>query len=155
MKISPLQLNQYFITDLMFTVNREHKPDVPVKLTVSDLDVQPTCLAHKDKPRAWQVTLRITQKPVPEANAPYSFSMELVGFFEVAEAYPAEKVAALVKTNGSSILYGAAREILKSATAMGPFRLVLLPTVSFYTDETKKVLSGKTTPAPAPAAKVD
>ncbi len=155
MKISPLQLNQYFITDLLFTANRDHNPAAPVKLKATDLDVQPTCLPNKDNPRAWQVTLRITQKPIAEANAPYSFSLEVVGFFEVAETYAAEKVAAFVETNGTSMLYGAARAILKTVTATGPYVPVLLPTVSFYTPETKKVLAGKAAPKlpPAPAAK--
>jgi preprotein translocase subunit SecB len=37
----------------------------------------------------------------------------------------------IVKTNGTSILYGAAREIIREMTARGGYRPILIPTASF------------------------
>jgi preprotein translocase subunit SecB len=45
----------------------------------------------------------------------------------------------IVKTNGTSILYGAAREIIKDMTARGGYRPILIPTASFAEIKTESV----------------
>lgn len=140
MNASPLQLRNYFISDLSLTANREYKPKEPIQLTMEHLLVEPGFIQDKDDARKWQVQLNISQKAVPEANSPYLFSLEMVGFFDVLKNCPNDKVEALVKTNGPSVLYGAAREILRALMAHGPFYPLLLPTASFYTPDMVKKL---------------
>jgi preprotein translocase subunit SecB len=102
-------------------------------------------IQNKDDARKWQVQVKIQQKPVPDANAPYSFLLEMVGFFDIAKKYPEEKIDAMVKTNGPSVLYGAAREILRTLMSHGPFCPIILPTGSFYTPDLVEKLKTKTT----------
>jgi preprotein translocase subunit SecB len=140
MKSAALQLRRYFVTELSVTANRQHEPGKPITLTDENLVVKQDFLSQKDDPRRWQVTLRIQQQGGPSTNAPYSFTIELVGFFSVANNYPEEKVEWMVRTNAVSVLYSTAREVLRGAMSQGPFCPLLLPTVSFYTPETKKML---------------
>ena len=58
--------------------------------------------------------------------------MEIVGLFQVAADYPADKVPWMVETNATSVLYGTAREMLRSVMTTGPYPPLLLPTGSFY-----------------------
>lgn len=139
MKSAALQLRRYFVTDLGVTANRQHEPGKPMTLSDENLVVKQDFLPQQDDPRRWQVTLRIQQQGGPSTNTPYSFTIELVGFFSVANNYPEEKVEWMVRTNAVSVLYSTAREVLRGAMSQGPFCPLLLPTVSFYTPEIKKM----------------
>lgn len=141
MKSAALQLNYYFVTELSVTANREHDPKKPVTLTDENLVVTPDILPDQNDPRRWQVTLRIQQQAGPDVNAPYFFTVELTGFFSVASNFPEDKAEWMVRTNATSVLYSTAREVLRSAMSQGPFCPLLLPTVSFYTPDTTKLLN--------------
>ncbi len=149
MKTSPLQLEHYFVSDLHFAVN--HTFDVTKKVDLSDdqfvVDAASQC--DKKSPEKWQVTLRVKHHPVVSANAPYSFTLEVVGFFLVLPAYPHDKER-LVKTNGPTILYGIAREIVRNITSSGPHPGVLIPSVSFFEPLPTPAATAATTPTVAP-----
>jgi preprotein translocase subunit SecB len=132
MNNSPLQLKRYFVTELSLTANKEFDPKMEVKVGMDNLIVAPALLADTSDPRQWQVTLRIQQQSGHEANAPYFCTLEIVGFFRLQDDYPEEKIEWMVQTNATSVLYSAAREILRGVMAQGPYLPVLLPTVSFY-----------------------
>ena len=66
---------------------------------------------------------------------PYHFKIKLVGLFRCHYGQADVDAEAFVRTNGSSILYGIARETLRSITSVGPWGDMLLPTVSFYAPE--------------------
>jgi precorrin-4 methylase len=56
-----------------------------------------------------------------------------VGIFAFLDgAVTSEKEEQFVQVNGSSILYGAAREFLRSMTTLGPWGSAIIPGVSFY-----------------------
>lgn len=137
---SQLQLNNYFLTEISVKANRLHDPTKEVKLRMSDIDITPVFLPHKDDNRKWQITLRVQQEMGTETNTPYFFTVEMVGFFTVQTKCPDKNVQWLAQTNGPSVLYSTIREILRSTTAQGPFCPLLLPTVSFYTPETNQML---------------
>ena len=147
MKNSPLQLRRYFVTELSLTANKEFDPKKEIKLGVESLVVAPALLADASDPRQWQVTLRIQQQPSPEANAPYFSTLEIVGFFRLQDDYPAEKIEWMVQTNATSVLYSAAREILRAAMAQGPYPPVILPTLSFYSPRPEKQPAAPAEPA--------
>jgi preprotein translocase subunit SecB len=132
MNNSPLQLKRYFVTELSLTANKEYDPKKEFKFDVENTLVTPALLSDETDQRQWQVTLRIKQQPGPDANAPYFSALEIVGFFCLDESYPEDKIEWMIQTNATSVLFSAAREILRSATAQGPYPPILLPTVSFY-----------------------
>lgn len=47
-------------------------------------------------------------------------------FIEVRPGFPADHLQRAVETNGPSMLFGAAREILRSATGRGPYGPLLI-----------------------------
>ncbi len=140
MKISPLQLERYFATDFHFTANRQFDAEKPLEITDGQFSVQANVLHNKEETRKWQITLQIKYQPAASANAPHSFSLEIVGFFEVASAFPEDKTDQMVRINGASMLYGIAREIVRDLTSRGPHAAMMLPSVSFF-EPAKKAMS--------------
>jgi preprotein translocase subunit SecB len=116
------------------TSNPEHKPGERVRLDFDDLMIEATT---EDVPQEkggplWRVALRVRQNVTdPDKNSPYNFAIALLGTFKAHPKFPADKVRHAVEVNGSSILYGAARQILRQAMANGPYTPLLLPCASF------------------------
>jgi preprotein translocase subunit SecB len=145
MKPSQLELQNYFITALSLTANRNYDGQKQRAPCVSDLQVEPFPRPDEKDARHWQVTVKITYRPGPDVNAPYHFAVEIVGLFQVVAQVEADKVEWLVETNATSVLYSTAREILRSAMNTGPYPPLLLPTGSFY--EPKKAVPVESKPA--------
>lgn len=138
MKPAPLRLQNYFLTELHLQARSNFKSGEPAEWNEKGFCVTP---AHRllpadgDKPRCWETTLEIGHQPAPDDNFPYSFQLKLVALFEEKPAMGAmepELRERIIKINGSSMLYGAAREIVRAATGRGPYSAVLLPSVSFF-----------------------
>lgn len=135
MKLAPLQLERYFLTDLTCQANPQFKADKEIKFQEKDLEVAAAVSPIKDKPQQWQVSLNIKLQPAPDANSPYSFCLNLVGVIcWVGPEQPEDKLEAILRTNGPSMLYGVAREMARDLTARGPFPALVLPSVSFIPD---------------------
>lgn len=132
MKTSPLQLDNYFVSELHFAVNHAFDAAKVPDLSDDQFVVDAASLQDEKSPEKWQVTVRVKHQPIATTNAPYSFTLEVVGFFNVLPAYAHDK-ARLVKTNGPTILYGIAREVVRNITSSGPHPGVLIPSVSFFT----------------------
>lgn len=131
----PLACLGYFVTTLAVVANPKHNRKEEIKLTSDDLSVTAKCASVEKSARRWQVQLSIRQMAKLEKNAPYNFRLTLFGLFEVIHAFPAEHEERLVETNATSMLMGAAREVLRSAMSSGPYAPMLLPTWSFYHPE--------------------
>ena len=136
-KLAPLKCHGFFVTELMVAANPEYDKKKPNALLFGDLQIDSTAkpVSKKFDGRLWQVILQIQQNVGPDKNAPYNFSITLVGHFEVHPQFPPDKAKQLVEVNGSSILYSSARQILKDAMHNGPFSALDLPTVSFLDAE--------------------
>ena len=132
---SPLQLMRYFVTECHVTASKQFKPEERMIVDGDLLEVEPACKAVKNS-RHWEVRLRIKFQPGPEVNTPYFFTLEVVGFFQVLPNFPEEKVKPLVQTNGPSVLYGIAREVVREMTGRGPFPQMFLPSVAFAPPKT-------------------
>jgi preprotein translocase subunit SecB len=131
MKLSPLQLLEYFVADFHFTLNGRFDPKKGLELKVEELDATPRCDRHVDNQPKWTVVLELKYQPSAETNTPYIFSIVLVGLFEVSKGVKDDLVDRLVRTNGASVLYGIARELIREQTARGPDGPLILPTASF------------------------
>ena len=125
-----LRCHGYFVTGLMLTANSDYDQKKPTALNFEDLKIEPAADA-----------LQVQQNVEADKNAPYNFSVGLVGTFEVHPKFPADKIKEMVSVNGSSILYSAARQILREVMNNGPFPALDLPTVRFLE---------KDKPAPTP-----
>jgi preprotein translocase subunit SecB len=134
MKLAPLQLEAYFLTDLSFRANQEFDKTKPVAFQEPDLAVLTGIQPDKNLDRRWQVTLNIKLQSRPEANSPYFFALNLVGIVWAAAELPPDRLPLLLATNGPAMLYGVAREVVRDLTSRGPFPPLSLPSISFLPD---------------------
>jgi preprotein translocase subunit SecB len=132
MKAAQIQLTNYFVSELQFAANRDFKPDNPCNVTADELQVAHQASPKGENKRQWQITLRIALNASPESNSPYSFLTEMIGFIDVAESVSDDYIERFARINGTSLVFAAAREIIKAATARGPFKPLMLPTVTFW-----------------------
>lgn len=140
MRPSPLLLERYFFSEVALTASKEFKPEELVRITDEYIKVEHRTKGTDAESRLWECTLRVQFQAPPEANAPYAFVVECVGLFKIANAWPSEKDEWLAKTNAPAVLFGMAREFIRSLMCAGPFSAILLPTVNF-TDAADKVVS--------------
>ena len=81
---------------------------------------------------AWTTSLLLEFTPTDGDNSPYKFRVGLFGVFRCAKNLPpgldAEK---MVGINGTSVLYGIARELIQSLTEKAFWGGLTLPTMSF------------------------
>ena len=134
---SPLKCHGYFLTGLTLIANPEYDKKKPTLLKFEDLKVDPSAnaLPEEQGKKLWRVALQIQQNVEPDKNAPYNFSIALVGTFEVHSKFPADKAKELAAVNGCSVLYSTARQILREAMYNGPFPALDLPTVRLIETE--------------------
>lgn len=142
---SRLLLNYYFVEEISCKANVDHDPRRAYGMGLNDITVESDVLAGKKKADGWQVRLTVFHQTEGKSNSPYSFRISIVGFFQVDDKYPVDRAEWLVKTNAPSVLYSIARDNIKKATSDGPWRCILLPTVSFYTEEMKALINKKST----------
>ncbi len=132
MKLSPLHLTDYFITELHFSANSKFDPKQDVHIQPEDFQIGVEAKPNKDNNRRWQVVLKLQHQPAAEANVPCRLTVEIVGYFIVLEGVPDERIERLVQTNGPSMVYGILREVVRDTSARGPYPPVMLPSTSFY-----------------------
>jgi len=156
MKVSPIQLTDYFLTDLRLSANPKFDAKQEVSISFDNFEVTIEASHAPKSKRDWQICLKLNHQPPAGANVPYRFNAEIVGFLLVHPEFPEDRIERLVKTNGASMLFGALREIIRDSTARGPYSALFLPSTSFYEPETKVTsVSSKAPPAaqtpPTPA----
>ena len=129
---TPLSLIGYAVLKAGMKTNPSFRPDQPSVFTFDNLKIQNALKKEPDEQNpAWIVSLAIELAPKPEDNMPYELDIQMIGFFSVAEGCSAGFAKELVVVNGSSILFGTAREFLRTLTSSGPHPSIVLPTVSF------------------------
>lgn len=143
MKFSHLQLTRYLVPEISVSANSAFNPGKSVEVDAEQLTVHSVVAPLKDqkgsKDHSWLMEMSVTQCLKEKQNFPYTFKVSLVGVFLCKDGLPPSlEEERFVRTNGSSVLYGAAREILRSITTLGPWGEVLLPSVSFVEDEVSK-----------------
>jgi preprotein translocase subunit SecB len=148
MKISPLQLQQYFVTEFHFTLNSSYKADQGLKLIADELHTISDCKMVAGTPRRWVVTLELKYQPAADTNTPYIFTLGLVGMYEISPQFDEGKIDRLIHTNGPSVLFGIAREIVREQTARGPDGPFILPSASFLPEESGDQDVPPTSPPP-------
>src|SRR5687767_7567916 len=92
MKISPLQLTEYFVTEFHFTLNSTFKPEQPLQLVLDELVVVKDCKSVGGDMRRWIVTMDLKYQPAADTNTPYIFSLALVGMFEISPKFEEARI---------------------------------------------------------------
>ncbi len=138
MRISDLKLERCFFSK----INVEAAPAGISHSKKGIFETSTEIVPVKEKEHSWQVTLTVRLASVTGSEpSPYVGELKVVGIFQVAPEYPAEKKDILVSVNGPAVLYGMAREMISNITARGPYPMICLPTVTFidqYPQQTPK-----------------
>jgi preprotein translocase subunit SecB len=135
MKLAPLQLADYFLTDLTLQANPGFDPEKPVDDCIEFLHVTPHVAQVKDlaeKGSEWLVSLEIAQKTPDGQNLPYAFSLRIQGTVSASPHLLGTTLQRAIHANGPAMLFGAAREIIRAATGRGPWPAVIIPSTNFF-----------------------
>jgi len=143
---TPIKLEEYFFPVVQVVADpsaEEEDQGFKYKAEVS--------LSHNEEEDLYQVAVEISSIPEgKDQKQHYTINLVVIGLFRVASDFP--NIGKLLYVNGSSILYGAAREFLITITSRGPWEALRLPTHSFLEqyeseagkdEETKKQKSSK------------
>ncbi len=129
-----LDLRQYFIKEMRFAVNENFDRAKFASQDYTYPELSCSVIEHNSEgnPREWQFELRVESPELGHGvDLPYSIAVVLSGQFVVEDGYAEEQVSVLARTNGPSVLYSAAREIILNTTARTGFPPTKLPTVRF------------------------
>jgi preprotein translocase subunit SecB len=136
MNLAPLQLTDYFLTHLSLDSNPDFNSAKPADDPVESLTVIPECSLSdykEEQGSEWLVALEITQTIPEGVNLPYSFALHMHGFVLASPHLEGAMLKRTVHANGPSMLFGAAREIIRAATGRGPWPAVIIPSTNFLT----------------------
>ena len=137
MKLSPLQLAYYRVVELSVASRMKIDRDQPASDAVfsemkASLEIHHDVEDDTPVTTAWTTSLLLEFAPPDGDNSPYDFRVGLFGVFRCAKNLPpgldAEK---MVGINGTSVLYGIARELIQGATGNAFWGGLTLPTMSF------------------------
>jgi preprotein translocase subunit SecB len=157
MQLSPLQLEDYLLKDLRFSLNSPltEIPAESVSYDPLDIEVNAVVEMRGNDPLSWRCELTVRSRDEKEGTYPYTFSVVYVGFFKVVKDFPPESVQQMAKVNSPVLLYGAAREAIMYLTGRGRNPAVLLPSITFLEPPARIVLSkGTSRKASKKAAKL-
>ncbi|WP_081887600.1 protein-export chaperone SecB [Verrucomicrobium sp. BvORR034] len=134
MKLSPIQLLEYHVIHLDVEACATFDQERPMDLDSADLEVSSETKMLDDgaEPR-WAVSLTVRHEPVEGKNVPYRLLVELVGLVSAIPKTVDDALEHAIAVNGPSMLFGAAREILRDTTARGPYGPIVVPSASFFT----------------------
>lgn len=135
----PLELKKYFFPYVRVAADAEYessekeiKPNFEVRTSVEQDPIN----------HIYQVVIEIMVEPEDEkSKIPYSIHLIAVGLFAVNEKFSDPEK--LLKINGASMLYSAAREFIITVTSRGPWPHVIIPTVSFLPQKKKQIKGEK------------
>jgi len=131
MRSSPLALTEYFTVHLSFSAIPAFEGDKEVTLSPADVDVTTQEFTNQEDVRKRALQLSVDLREEVRERFPYEFGISLLGYFEIDEAWPSESVDVLFSSNAPALLYSAARHAIATATGTGPYRKVILPSVTF------------------------
>lgn len=123
----PLQLRQYFFTQIECNANPDYDPTgntmgskVDCKFAVNPVDGQADALG---------IELVAWLDAETSENSPYTFKISAYGVLNIAPGTPLEAAMQLAHLSGAQILVGAAREEIARITSRGPWGAFMLPII--------------------------
>jgi preprotein translocase subunit SecB len=137
MNLAPLQLADYFITELSLKANPDFYSSKPADDGVESLSVIPQYSQSKDNGdhgTEWLVSLEISHTIPESANFPYAFTLRIQGTVIASPHLTGARLQRAMHANGPAMLFGAAREIIRAATGRGPWPAVIIPSTNFLSN---------------------
>lgn len=143
MKPSPLELYDYKLTCLRIEQAGSERSMSPKRsdgrVSLDDAKVRASVdIGEPDAPsgeegdaRHFAIRLRIFVQPEPGKAFPYTIEVGLEGFFAVHGNDEPADARALAAVNGTSVLYGVARDVVLTQTMRFGEGAVMLPSVHF------------------------
>lgn len=134
MKLAPLQLADYFLTDLSLQANPDFDSSKPADDPVETMVVVPSysqSASEEGQDTRWLVILEISQTIPDGANLPYAFNLRIQGTVIASPHLSGVKLQRAMHANGPAMLFGAAREIIRAGTGRGPWPAVIIPSTNF------------------------
>lgn len=136
-----IELNESFTKKSVFGAwsGYHYHPDETFKVDPVNFKVSSELGKKVDDPFSLRYVLYIASTGRKD-KVPYSFRVSLVGYFHIdkdAVKDDEKKANMLLYAGAPALLYAAARELLATATARGPYPAVVLPSVSFMDDAEK------------------
>ncbi len=124
-----LNLNDYYIDEFSFVANRDHVPSEKICGTIDlDFDIS----RNPDNPLDFMISMRVDINPREEdfQKCDYRIHLKLSGFFSFVEGTEDETIRNMIAPNGLSMLYGVARGVVASATALSWHGKSVLPSMN-------------------------
>lgn len=146
MKASSLQLESSAVTRLHIEATKDLKGVDPAERFTAfgeaDLGSTVEISADADTPHRHVVRLQV-RLPGSEVQAtPYAIDIEIYGIFH-CHGPDHQHDETLLAVNAPAVLYGSVRELVMSATARGPYPMMVLPTVNFIDDGMEVAADGR------------
>jgi preprotein translocase subunit SecB len=126
MSQSPLLLDRYFFVKISLEANAKGDPKAAY-----NIEAKTDVSRDESQQRRYLVSLTVRLTPLGEAQPSYLGEVVVIGYFQVQRDYPEERCDQLVAMNGSSMLYGAVREMVSNLSARGPWPMVMLAPMNF------------------------
>lgn len=147
MKAAPLQLFDYKVLRMQFEANRDFDPQQHATLCFESISAIPSVKKIQEESdnegSIWEITLHITQSIPADKNIPYEFELFIGGRIFASPTLKPEDLEKVVNANAPALLYGVAREVVRSATSLGPYAAVILPSTNFIQEPQKTVATKK------------
>ena len=123
------QLEDYTLTKLHIHFNQPPQEEQYVTNVKSAFDY--TVSIHRSEKHRYRLDLRVLchETDSTDERLGYELNAEIVGFILFDESETKEKMEALIRLNGVSILYGILRGIVATVSGSMPAGKFLLPTV--------------------------
>lgn len=124
-----LNLDDFYIDELSFKVNRDH---VPSETLCGTIDVDFDVRRNTDNPLQFMIAMRVDINPREEdfKKCDYRIHLCLSGFFSFADGTTEDTIRNMIAPNGLSMLYGVARGVVASTTAQSWHGKFVLPSLN-------------------------
>lgn len=127
----PLDIRQYEVETFAFYAHPDFDSS---RDNLGALDVNFNITQNAEEEREFRIDMkvRLAEKgDRPDENAPYSITLDIVGYFLFAAGTSEDLMFRMIYANGASILYGVARGFVGQATGAAKYGQFVLPAVNF------------------------
>ena len=130
-----LQLEDYWATSVHVDANPDFveasAPLDPDLINVTHAVKQLKSENVKEDGTKWLVDLAVEQSLAAEKSIPYSFRITMQAIVGAHPMLEGDRLQRVVSTNGPSMLFGSAREVIRAATGRGPYSAIIIPSTNF------------------------
>jgi len=150
-----LQIDGYYVKELSCSVRNDLDVKLPLalgtglhiqspKVMLADSSVKIGIDVGTNPKNRSKFRIMLQVESDEAEDAPYNFSLQLIGYFSLKSKKVSLETSIFFHRNSVMLLYSAAREIIASVTARGPFPAFILPTLTFnLSDKTWKAIESK------------